>query len=444
MPDYEIDKRIEKLEKLADQVNDEQKSELAYLKSKRRIEDLKDNIKKSDSFLRDLYSTNSPKKDAIQKWAEELELQFNYEKKHEIPTVVKSVGSISSYIKLEMKTLGVSESIYSYVHHVLMFKYKGDDIHANNLREKLEGNDSPQDSSLNTNYGRENEPLLEILCGNQQIVLDKRKKIYESFPVLSQMTPDERLRHEAILLNIQATQLIELQSYDNRQKVPKFYQQFLFGAFMVQTNNEASSLYWTNVKLHQKKEDNISENMFAKSSKFALEFLPEKTKNRFIKTMQEISLLRKEFSKIIAEKAEDKFTIPDEDGLTSKQAMKFVNGFVPEMIEIHNPKNRDEAINRGMYGIACPNCGEWRVERKMHDDHTLKCLCHSCGIWFEAKNYPICNSCRLPFYDVYIQIMEIKAKEKDEYHTLTECPRCKTEVTFDKKLMEKVVIVRSP
>ena len=440
LEDFDIEKQIAKLEQLGDKISDEQKLELEYLKSKRRTEDLKNNIKKNDSFLHDLYSTNSPKKDAIQRWAEELEFQFNYEKNIGKQTVVQSVGSISSHIKSEMRKLGVSESVYSYVHKVLMFKYKADDPNAGNGNENEVDTDSRQDSSLNTNHGLENESLVQILCNDQKIILEKRKKIYETFPVLSQMTADERLKNEAILLNIQASQLIELQSYDNRQKIPKFYQQFLFDAFMVQTNNEAASLYWTNVKLHAKKEEIASENLFAKSSKFALEFMPEEDKRLFIETMQNIANLRKKISKIISEKAEDKFVIPDDDGLTSKQAMKFVNGFVPELIDLMNPKNRNEALVKGFYGIQCPNCGDWKVERKTNDAQEILCFCYNCDGWLEGKTYPMCNHCRLPFFEEYLKLMEIKAKETGPHHTVTECPRCGTEVTFDKKMMAKIVM----
>ena len=438
--------RIDQLLKLGDKITAEQKEELEYLQSKQRIDGLKQTISTGGSFFNTLYASDSPRKDAIERWALELEMQFNYEKSHGIETAIKSVGSISTYIKSEMKSLGVSESVYSYVHKVLMFKYKGDDPNANHVKNEFEGNDSLQSSSLNIDHSAENKILIETFCDNQQKMIDKRREAYTKFSIVGKLTMEERLLLNSNLLNLQASQLIESESYDNRQKIPKLYQQFLFDAFMVQTNNEATGLYWIYVKLMNEKESERRTGLFVKTAKTAINSLSEEDKKLFTDTMLGINKLRKIFRNIIQEEdSEFLNTTPD---LTPKQAKKFVSGFVPELLDMLNPKTRNEAILKGFYGVECPKCGDWKVERRLNDAHESICFCHACNGVFETKSYPMCNRCRLPFFDDYLKIMRQKAAyvakqsgtPSDGISEKCECPKCGNEVILNTKLMAKVVI----
>jgi hypothetical protein len=73
----ELDKRIEELQNLGDKISDKQKDELAYLESKRRTEEFINLTKNRGTFLNSLYSTDSPKKGAIEGLARDLEIQYN-------------------------------------------------------------------------------------------------------------------------------------------------------------------------------------------------------------------------------------------------------------------------------------------------------------------------------------------------------------------------------
>jgi hypothetical protein len=57
----------------------------------------------------------------------------------------------------------------------------------------------------------------------QKSELDKAIEICETYPILSAMTLQERLKIDALNLNMLATFSILLESWDNRQKVPQFY-----------------------------------------------------------------------------------------------------------------------------------------------------------------------------------------------------------------------------
>ena len=106
--------------------NSEKSPEQELDKLKNQELELKEQIKQPDSFLRNLYSSPAPKKDVIALWATNLERQYDLEKNLGYDTTVKSVGNISTYIKDQLRSMGVHKSTFSYVHEVLGYKYKND------------------------------------------------------------------------------------------------------------------------------------------------------------------------------------------------------------------------------------------------------------------------------------------------------------------------------
>ena len=61
--------------------------------------ELKEDLKKPESFLRSVYTNTSPKKNVISSWAEILEKKYEDESKLGFDLTVESIGAISSHIK---------------------------------------------------------------------------------------------------------------------------------------------------------------------------------------------------------------------------------------------------------------------------------------------------------------------------------------------------------
>lgn len=63
--------------------------------------------------------------------------------------------------------------------------------------------------------------------------------------------------------------------------------------------------------------------------------------------------------------------------LTPKQATKYRHGEVRGLHPLYDPKNRNEAIMDGFYGVQC-SCGSWRVKIDKEGDPTFKLHCFAC------------------------------------------------------------------
>lgn len=100
--------------------------------------------------------------------------------------------------------------------------------------------------------------------------------------------------------------------------------------------------------------------------------------------------------------------------IDSKQAHKFGKGREPNMLELFRPKSRDEAIYHNWYGLQCPECKSWRVQRQTTAAGT-GCECTDCRHMFPGHTATTCQSCFLPLYQ---EVIEAACKNKNR------CPQC--------------------
>lgn len=434
------------MSKLVDVVQKTPEQELEELKNKELL--LKEQIKQPDSILRDTYFSKSPKKNVISKWAENLEEQYDLEVKLNLTPSVKSVGAISSHIKDELRNLGVPSSTLSYVHMVLGYKYKNDHYDRYETEENDGDNDYRRDSSnlIAVNFEKDNQQIIQTI--NQQIDFLKNYRIKaRSSRILSALTPAEVLQYEETNLRIQATISFASQVIDDRQSVPILAQLKLVMAIVAATNNSAAAMYITQIKLYGANKMAESQQFFEKTYDAAIKFLPKKIQQQFSKTLKDVVRLRKQLYKI--EEKKKTTTSKFVDVMTSKQAMKIVYGVVKKVLPVfdHHSKrgiySRDAAILDNFYGVACPECGSYRVREKEDADHEWVCFCYDCEWTFESKTIIKCWGCHMPFFEDILQIIletstpvlgpkgiELPAKN-------SKCPRCENDLILPAKMFDK-------
>ena len=413
--------------------------------------ELKEQIKQPDSLLRDMYSSDSPKKDVIVEWAGNLEQQYEIEVKlHRIP-VVEAVGAISSYIKSELRRLGVHPSTYSYVHEVLGYKYKNEKYDSSK-REDDEGDVQHRlDSSKPiADFEKENASLIETFEQQRDLLKSFINKA-KSSKILSELNSMQLLRYEETNLRIQATQSFAFQVIDDRQSVPILAQLKLVNAVVASTNNSAAGMYVSQVKQYGANKKQEGDEFFNKISAMIFSALPDKYRKLFLDTIKSIKKLKTMMHKII-EKQKLKQLPPKnlEDVMTSKQAMKIIFGAVKNVLpvfdhtEIRGHHDRDAAIVDGFYGVTCPECGSFRVRERIHPDaHEWMCFCYHCEWWFETKTVSKCWNCHIPLFEELLEIILKTAKSmkspdgKPVGAMKSKCPRCERELILPAKMFQR-------
>lgn len=65
-------------------------------------------------------------------------------------------------------------------------------------------------------------------------------------------------------------------------------------------------------------------------------------------------------------------------GMTGKQVRKILTGHARGLHPLYDPKNREEAMKVGFYGMRCGQCSSWRV-----DLVNAECFCYSCRSTFD-------------------------------------------------------------
>ena len=99
--------------------------------------------------------------------------------------------------------------------------------------------------------------------------------------------------------------------------------------------------------------------------------------------------------------------------ITKKQTNKFRTNEEPDILALFAPKDRDEAIYQGNYGVQC-KCGSWRVKEKPGGENNVQCI--DCNKIFKGSTISHCKYCQTPFYDDVIKKIKNNGK----------CPECKT------------------
>lgn len=415
--------------------------------SKVRVSWMEGELTKPDSVLRNIYSTDSAKKNFIVTWAEELEMQHNFESELEIEYTIKSVGMISSFIKSRMTRMGLHKSSLHYVHEVLGVKYKYEKYDHTKSGDG-EGGDEPLLNSSNTiaDFETENESFIETI--NQQMdFLHHLKEKAKSSRILSTLSLEDRLKYEETNLRTQATILFAAQVIDDRQSVPINAQLKLVMAIVAATNNSAAGMYVSKVKQHGANKALESEDFFKRASDIILKIFSHKHRKLFKDTFKNIKKVRILIQKIF-EKNKTKMDIQNPaDVMTSKQAMKIVYGFIKNVIPIFDHKaidghhDRDAALMDGFYGLPCPECGSFRVVEKAHPGSgEWLCFCYHCEWWFEAKTVSKCWNCHIPLFDDILAVIlqtavDITNKKGEPLGAKKcECPRCEKEVILPAKM----------
>ncbi len=405
---------------------------------------LKEQIQKPDSYLRNLYSSNAPKKDVIVLWADNLEKQHDLEVELKRTTVVDSVGQISSYIKSELRGLGVHESTLSYVHMVLGYKYKNDSRINDRYRENEVCDTEYRMNSSNTiaDFEQENKPILDTIIQQMDFLKDYRNKAKSSH-ILSLLDNKQLLEYEETNLRMRATIMLADQFIDDRQSVPLYAQLKLVMAVVGSTNNYAAGMYVSQIKLFGSNRMAEAQKFFDKASTPVLELLPEKTKELYVSTRKDLNKVTKEIIKLEKKVTKSK---KNQDLMTSKQAMKIVLGVVKKVLGIFDHKTRDEALLDGFYGIQCPECGSYRVKQKESESSEWLCFCYRCEWIFEARTVTKCWNCHIPMFEELLQIVKKTATPvlgKDGADTGAregKCPRCLKQLILPAKMFLKPVL----
>lgn len=417
--------------------------ELEELENKEVL--LKEDLKKPDTLLREAYFSDSPKKNLIVKWAENLEERHDLEIELHRSLTVKTVGGISSYIKSELKKMGVPSSTLSYVHESLGHKYKYEKYDSSE-KDESEGDAEQRlnSSNLIANYSKENTSLLETIHQQIEFLKNFRNKA-KSSRILSALSPAELLQYEETNLRIQASQLFAGQIIDDRQSVPILAQLKLVMAIVASTNNFAAGQYVSQVKQYGANKMIDSQAFFEKTAKEAFDNLPKKTQDQMKVALKNIEIMRKSVQKMEEKSKSKKRPVMNfEDVMTPKQAMKIVFGLVKNVLSVFDHKDRDPAILDGYYGLMCPECGSFRVREKEHPDSgEWLCFCYSCEWWFESKTVVKCGMCHLPFFEEILEIILAKStpmldKERNELPAKeSKCPRCDNPLILPAKMFMK-------
>ena len=435
-----VEESTESNEKTLQQKLEEVKQKLSWMDKQ---------LLQPDSVLRGIYSTDSAKKDFIVTWAEALEEEYEYECKLKVQPIVEEVGLISTFIINKMKGMGLHRLAWSHTHKVLGHKYKNATRSHKQEPDNIWRTESAKSSS-NTiaNYELENQAFIQTL--DQQISFLKilRAKA-RTTRILAALDYKQRLQYEDTNLRIQATQLIGKHVIDDRQSVPMYAQLKLVMAIVAATNNFAVNMYVAFIKRFGVNKMQEAENFFVATSRIAMKAFSDRDQKRFADIFKNMKIMRKRIQKI--DEAHNKEKKPGtSDSMTPKQGMKIVFGLVTNVLTVFDHKlgkghkDRDAALMDGHYGLACPECGSYRVrERPFPDSGEWLCFCYDCEWWFEARTVSKCLNCHIPLFDEILEVILKTAKpilNTKKEHTgamQSPCPRCKKPLILPAKMFRK-------
>ena len=111
--------------------------------------------------------------------------------------------------------------------------------------------------------------------------------------------------------------------------------------------------------------------------------------------------------------------------LSSKHIKRILNGRIRNLHPLYDPKNRDEAITMDFYGLSCPNCNSWRVDKEVYIGKQDLLYCWACNSNFKGKTISRCNYCQQPLDSRTLEIMK-KNNSK--------CPKCEKKIKLTSNL----------
>ena len=327
-----------------------------------------------------------------------------YEKKFENhPEFNIQTDQIANYMVKRFTYLGIKFSSTT-LYEGLPTRYKS---HKPNENEDDDSRDGNENGSINTE--EENKSYIEIIDSQIELLKSFNTKLLHSH-FLSKFEAKELLQIKESFCNMKAIISITNDLLDDRQSVPLQLQHLLIQANIAQMDNFTGGLYVSKVK--------------------------EWGANRYKEAKEKFKKLA-EIGKDITNKKET---------MTAKQLNKIVERKVRKVLDVLNPKNRDEAISIGFYGVKCPNteCGSYRVERTI-DNKTFKMKnhCYNCDqdddrVKFASKCRN--NECNFPFYEDVLEVMQKTAVE-EEGAMKAKCPRCGDEAILPINFLEKLKVI---
>ena len=107
--------------------------------------------------------------------------------------------------------------------------------------------------------------------------------------------------------------------------------------------------------------------------------------------------------------------------MSKKQSTKYRTGQSTTLLPIFQPKNIDEAIFLGYYGMQCKKCKSWRVTQQTDANAMENLICLGCHNGFKGYTISHCSgqgSCGMLFFCE--QIKYIRKNKK--------CPGCGIEI----------------
>lgn len=395
-------------------------------------------------------ASKSPKKSIIVLWADYLEKLYEIESEKNIPTTVKSIGHISSYIKTELRTMGV-ETQMSWVHESLPHKYKLGDMDDAEKQNNQDDVQRRQDSSLNIDPKEENKILIELIEKEIKVKQSIKNKLISSH-FMALLSEEEQAQTKELYLK--AYNIIDITGdlFDDRVSCPTMLQHLLLNAHIQATDNFAAGVYVNKVKDFGANRWDLAKQLIKKQYDVIAEVTPEikKLKKILDKLDPKSTEYKEAKQKLSAEEFKERNARlaikaqKEKDTMTSKQTMKVLQRRMKNLLPILEPSNRDDAISIGFYGVQCEKCGSYRTFRDIGKSEgnlgKMVTICIACEHEFETKFASKClnQHCSFPFYDDVVKVMLKKAKEENGALNC-HCPRCNEEVILSKKYLPKVI-----
>ena len=157
-----------------------------------------------------IWASNSPKRDLITRWAN------NLEKLHEGGMFEEDVNTISSFISKKLRSAGMNSAIF-YVHDVLDYKYKN-----SNMNRSVEGQstefseDEPHKNSSIENTSELNKNYIKLLDRTIAELIKDSEKLKKGTIIEPEIPPKEA---EQFFLTWNHFLLRHREAWDGREKV---------------------------------------------------------------------------------------------------------------------------------------------------------------------------------------------------------------------------------
>jgi len=275
-------------------------------------------------------------------------LAEKYERLYDLGASDIPTNQIANYLVKKFEKLKI-QIHFSTIYDNLPSKYK---THQPNPSYEVDSEIPNENSSLLVNYEEENAPLIQVIEEFED-TLKKIKSKLKTIPFLKKKDSSgnyylDQQEIKADIKDLRFANKAVNQIFDDRVTMPVHLQHLALRIFLEESSKYAANVYVSKIKEFGsfKKKENI-----------------ENLKNL----------------------------------MSFKQFRKLLTGKVKELQDLYIPKNKDEAQEKGCYGMQCKNmqCKSWRVYYEpKYPNGKLICRCYQCGNMFKPitemlpKEYP--------------------------------------------------------